>query len=297
MSSSPGDRGSGVLRLAFDARELDALVPPLKRRIAGDERPRVLLAGGAAGDRYFTAQRLANELGSPLLELSVPRCLRSVPKRLHAAVAKARRTGSVLLFDEADALFSKRGELRRTATRAGRNATYLLRTLGRHGWPILLSTEASDAVLKRLEALCKVVVSFDRTEAEPTRPHAARHFRVVIAKRELDFCTVGPLTTETEPSVTEPGPPAVHLVPRVVMRRAIDSSRYLFAWRQAILDGKRDRRDVLVEVLDRPGGDAVSSWRLCGAWPARWSGPTLDALAESIAMEEVELLYERLAWL
>ena len=61
--------------------------------------------------------------------------------------------------------------------------------------------------------------------------------------------------------------------------------------------GKDGRRAVLIHQLDAAGGGVVNSWRLEGAWPCRWSGPSFDAAANDIAIEELELAYEDLVWL
>jgi len=41
----------------------------------------------------------------------------------------------------------------------------------------------------------------------------------------------------------------------------------------------------------------VQRWQFIDCWPCRWSGPTFDALAGAVALEEVELRYARLVWL
>lgn len=47
----------------------------------------------------------------------------------------------------------------------------------------------------------------------------------------------------------------------------------------------------------RKGGRTVNSWRLIGAWPCRWSGPSFNALDSQIAYEELELAFDDLVWL
>lgn len=83
----------------------------------------------------------------------------------------------------------------------------------------------------------------------------------------------------------------------VTLRRALDQSQALFAWRAAVVAGQPDTRDVTVQVLDSPGGQPVSTWLLHDAWPLSWSGPVLDALQPGIALEQAELAYARLRWL
>jgi phage tail-like protein len=111
------------------------------------------------------------------------------------------------------------------------------------------------------------------------------HFRVHIGRGEIGFSEVSRLTSETDvPDV-------------VVLRRALTQATELYEWRQRVAGGKDDRRDVTIEMLDAAGGAVVNSWRLVGARPNRWSGPSFDAGGAAVAMEELELTYDDLVWL
>jgi len=116
------------------------------------------------------------------------------------------------------------------------------------------------------------------------------HFRVLIGREELGFSEVSPLSSEVDP---ESGEQFAH----VVLRRALTNDTTLFDWRRAVVDGKRDRRNVTIHQLDGAGGRIANSWRLVRAWPCRWSGPALNALESGLAFEEVELAFDDLVWL
>ena len=88
-----------------------------------------------------------------------------------------------------------------------------------------------------------------------------------------------------------------HAFETVVLHRALSRSTDLYDWRRRVADGRDHRRDVTIELLDGPGGAAVNVWRLVRAWPVRWSGPVLDALASEVACEELELAFDDLLWL
>jgi len=122
-----------------------------------------------------------------------------------------------------------------------------------------------------------------------------RNFRITIDGNELGFSEVIGLGSET--SVTPDGCAGDSRFMRLILRRALGASRELFEWRERILRGERDLRDVLVQVLDRPGGLPAHTWRLGGAWPCRWSGPVLNALEAGVALEELEIVYASLIWL
>ena len=120
-------------------------------------------------------------------------------------------------------------------------------------------------------------------------------FEVLIGDREIGFAEVSPLSSETD--LDAPPDRRAHRFATVVLRRALTQSSELYDWRKGIVEGKDDRRDVTIRQLSAPGGEIVNSWRLVGARPLRWSGPTFNALADDIAYEELELTFEDLSWL
>lgn len=125
--------------------------------------------------------------------------------------------------------------------------------------------------------------------------YGTSHFRVLIGERELGFAEVGPLSSATDLAATPEEPS--HRYATIVLRRALTQSTELFDWRQNVLRGKDDRREVTIHQLASAGGEIVNSWRLDGAWPVRWSGPSFDAAGNDVAMEELELAYDELVWL
>ncbi len=120
-------------------------------------------------------------------------------------------------------------------------------------------------------------------------------FEVLIGRRAYGFAQVGPLASETS-AAPDGSRDARHRHAPVVLRRALTTSSELYAWRRRIAEGADDRRDVTIRQLSAPGGTVVNAWRLVGAWPSRWSGPTFDALVGGIAFEELELTFDDLLW-
>jgi phage tail-like protein len=84
---------------------------------------------------------------------------------------------------------------------------------------------------------------------------------------------------------------------RLLLRRAVDGDRTLYAWRREALAGRPALKDVVIRQLDRAGATALNAWRVSGAWPLRWTGPTFDALVADFALEELELVFSDLIWL
>ena len=96
---------------------------------------------------------------------------------------------------------------------------------------------------------------------------------------------------------TETDAERVHRYETVVLRRALTQSTDLYDWRRRVVAGRSERRAVTIQQLDSAGGAVVNAWRLEGAWPCRWSGPSFDASVTAVAMEELELVYDDLVWL
>jgi hypothetical protein len=120
------------------------------------------------------------------------------------------------------------------------------------------------------------------------------HFRVLIGRRELGFCDVGRLTSETD--LTVPAEERRHSFETVVLRRALTRSSELYDWRKKIVGGTDDRRTVTIQQLEAPAGAVVNTWTLERAWPCRWSGPSFNAVESGVAYEELELAFDDLVW-
>jgi phage tail-like protein len=118
------------------------------------------------------------------------------------------------------------------------------------------------------------------------------HFTVLIGDVDTPFTSVSSLTSETEPPADGEA-----RFRTVVLRRALGTSKDLFRWRQAVAEGKRDHRRVVIRQLDPAGERIVNAWVLEGAWPCRWSAPAFDAAGEGVAVEEIELAFDRLEWI
>ncbi|MFT5487502.1 MAG: hypothetical protein ACI9JL_001339 [Paracoccaceae bacterium] len=115
-------------------------------------------------------------------------------------------------------------------------------------------------------------------------------FRVFIGSEEVHVSSVSPLhladTEFTDPDLRQ----------TVVLRRAVSDSRIFYDWNLACRAGKKDTRTVTITLLDSPGGKPAGIWQLTGASAVRWTGPDLNAMAHEIAMEELEMIYESIAW-
>lgn len=132
----------------------------------GSEPARILLSGPAGTGKASAAAMLARRLGRPLhgvdLASVVSKYIGETEKNLDAAFAAAEASGGVLFFDEADALFAKRSEVRDSHDRyANLDTAALLRRIEAFPGPVILSAnrkrDIDPAFLRRL----RHIVDFD----------------------------------------------------------------------------------------------------------------------------------------
>ncbi|MDH6236119.1 phage tail protein [Cryobacterium sp. CG_9.6] len=90
---------------------------------------------------------------------------------------------------------------------------------------------------------------------------------------------------------TLPGPVEY---PPVTLRYGLTDSKELLTWLFASVNGRVERRNVSLAMLNDAGTAEVRRWNLIRAWPCEWSGAPLDALGKEIAIESLSLAYDQL---
>ena len=77
----------------------------------------------------------------------------------------------------------------------------------------------------------------------------------------------------------------------ITLSRGISSDSELWQWRQTVMSGEVDRRNLSIVLMNDKGEDAIR-WNVRNCWPTKWTGPTLDATSDEVAIEELELTHE-----
>ena len=77
---------------------------------------------------------------------------------------------------------------------------------------------------------------------------------------------------------------------RLVLKRGV-VDRALHDWFWDIVEGTIVRRSGSIVVLDERGAIPVAEWRFRDAFPAKWTGPDLNASQANVAVESVELVH------
>jgi len=119
-----------------------------------------LFAGASGTGKTMASQLIAAGLGVDLYRVDMSRVVSKyigdTEKNLGRVFDAAKGSGAVLLFDEADALFGKRSEVRDSHDRyANIEVNYLLQRMEDHDGPVILTTKRKQnidtAFMRRLQ--------------------------------------------------------------------------------------------------------------------------------------------------
>jgi phage tail-like protein len=80
----------------------------------------------------------------------------------------------------------------------------------------------------------------------------------------------------------------------VTLRYGLTDSTEMIEWLLAAVEGRVQRQNVSIAMLDDSGSAEVRRWNLIAAWPCEWAGAPLDALGQELAIESLTLAYDRL---
>ncbi|HKT01080.1 MAG TPA: phage tail protein [Rugosimonospora sp.] len=80
----------------------------------------------------------------------------------------------------------------------------------------------------------------------------------------------------------------------VSLRFGLTSSPDLWNWLMSAVEGRVDRRNVSIVMLDPSGSAEVLRWNLINAWPQEWYGAPLNAMSQELAIETLVLAHDGL---
>jgi phage tail-like protein len=87
--------------------------------------------------------------------------------------------------------------------------------------------------------------------------------------------------------------PGMNKFTAITLKRGLTDSTELWAWRQTVIEGRAQRRNGSIVLLD-DAGDERLRWNFLAAWPSKWTGPGLNATSNAVAVETLELTHEEL---
>ena len=147
------------------------------------------------------------------------------------------------------------------------------------------------------------------TTREDGNPYSNFNFVVEVGGAQIAaFSEVSGLDSETTPIEYREGAdatnamrqlPGVEKYTNVQLKRGITGDLALWEWRQQARDGGGAfgaRQNVVIKLLNETHdeGAPAMTWTLTNAWPSKITGPSLTAKGNEVAIEQVDLVVERL---
>lgn len=128
---------------------------------------KAMFAGASGTGKTLAARAIATELQLPLFRVDlatvVSKWVGETEKNLRQAMDAAQSAGALLLFDEGDALFAKRGEVQRGTDRyANMEASYLLQAFEAHDGVVIVTTNLMQNIDTAFVRRFDVCVHFQR---------------------------------------------------------------------------------------------------------------------------------------
>jgi len=77
----------------------------------------------------------------------------------------------------------------------------------------------------------------------------------------------------------------------ITLKWGITDDSELWDWRQKAVDGKVERKNGSIVLLDDTGEEKIR-WNFSDAWPTKWTGPTFNATGNEVAIETLEIAHE-----
>jgi phage tail-like protein len=79
----------------------------------------------------------------------------------------------------------------------------------------------------------------------------------------------------------------------ISLKRGVTDSDELWRWRLTVVDGKTERRNGSIVLLDEKGAEKLR-WNFTNAWPSKWTGPSFNSTGNSVAVESLEITHEEI---
>ena len=172
--------------------------PEIHRLYRKDAAPTALFSGPPGVGKTMAAECIAADLELPLLVIDVARTVSKyigeTAKNLSRVFSEARRFGCILFFDEADAYFSKRTDLKDSQDRhANADTNHLLQLIEDYEGFVILSTNRRANIDEAFFRRIRHAVEFHR----PNLPERMRLWRQ-FAELFLPPAALAPLTPALE---------------------------------------------------------------------------------------------------
>jgi phage tail-like protein len=141
--------------------------------------------------------------------------------------------------------------------------------------------------------------------ASAQKPRPTNHFKLTLAGKEAmgQFREVSGLDSESEivehKEVDKQGNPLIVKVngnlkwSNIELKRGIDINKGLWEWRYMVESKGPDaaRTDCTLELIDYDGS-AIATYNITQAWPVKYSGASMNAGSNEVAVEGITICHE-----
>jgi SpoVK/Ycf46/Vps4 family AAA+-type ATPase len=180
-------------RIVFEARMWPALIenPETDRLFAGMAGISVLFSGPPGVGKSMAAQVIAHDLGVNILVVDLAattsKYIGETAKNLSKVFAQAQAAGAALIFEEADAFFARRTEVKDSNDRhANTDTNHLLQLMEGHSGLVILSTNRRANIDPAFTRRLRHVVEFSK----PGPVERKRLWTLMLAALGVDTTTL-----------------------------------------------------------------------------------------------------------
>lgn len=136
-------------------------------------------------------------------------------------------------------------------------------------------------------------------------PYKKYNYTVVIGNlTQAGFSEVSAADTEVQPIEYREGNAKRMTVGKlsgmvkygnVTLKWGSSSNKEFTDWIASCADGKTERKEVKIQLMDDTNTQALAEWKLADAWPTRYTAPDFKATDNEVAYESIELCHEGLS--
>jgi phage tail-like protein len=88
--------------------------------------------------------------------------------------------------------------------------------------------------------------------------------------------------------------PGLNTYSNITLKWGITTDTEFWDWRKKAADGKIERKNGSIILLDETGAEKIR-WNFSDGWPTKWTGPTYNATGNEVAIETIEIVHEGIA--
>jgi phage tail-like protein len=87
--------------------------------------------------------------------------------------------------------------------------------------------------------------------------------------------------------------PGLNKYSNISLKWGVTDDKELWDWRKKTMDGKVERKNGSIVLLNDAGEEKVR-WNFVDGWPTKWTGPSFNATSNDVAIETLDIAHEGL---